>query len=163
MGCLLGKIQVEIRASFGKLVFEGSTAEEVLDTLASLPEDFLRKLETVVSDKISSNKDRTLDNIVKLTEIGPVLILRDSRALTHYEAVGLILYFSENKGNRPSQIRQLLEYSGMVNIQVSSRLNEMAKRGLVYKPTSGRPEWVLSPKGERWIRDEVLPKLRGSS
>lgn len=159
----MGKIQVEIRTSFGKLVLEGSTFKEVMDALGSIPENFVRDLETVVSNKILSSKDKVLNNIMKFTNIGPVLILKDSKSITHYEAVGLILYFSENRSNRPSQISRLLECSGVTNIQVSSRLNEMAKRGLVYKPTSERSEWVLSPKGERWIEVEVLPKLRGLS
>jgi len=39
-------------------------------------------------------------------------------------------------------------------------LNEMAKRGLVFRPTLEKPEWTLSPKGEFWIEEEVIPKLR---
>ncbi|MEM2564910.1 MAG: hypothetical protein QXQ42_04385 [Candidatus Bathyarchaeia archaeon] len=159
---MLGRIQVEIRTSFGRLIVEGSSAREVLEALETLPENFIDELETVVSGKIASARDRTFNGIVKPTDIGPVLILKDSRALTHYEAVGLILYFSEKRSNKPSQISRLLECSG-INVQVSSRLNEMAKRGLVYKPTPDSSEWTLSPKGERWIEEEVLPKLRNIS
>lgn len=161
-GIFVGRIQVEIRTSFGRLIVEGSSAKEVLEALETLPENFIGELETVVSGKIASAKDRTLNGIVKPTEIGPVLILKNSKVLTHYEAVGLILYFSEKRSNKPSQISRLLECSG-INVQVSSRLNEMAKRGLVYKPTPESSEWTLSPKGERWIEEEVLPKLKGIS
>lgn len=39
----------------------------------------------------------------------------------------------------------------------------MTKRGLVFKPDPVRPEWQLTSKGEKWIEEEVLAKLRGAS
>ena len=44
---------------------------------------------------------------------------------------------------------------------VPARLNEMTKRGLVFKPDPARPESKLTVQGEKWIEDEVLPRLRG--
>ena len=160
MGWFLGKIQAEIKTSFGKIIVEGLTASDLLDTLKSLPENFVNEIEAVVSEMVMPDKDNIeYNDIVKFTDVGPVLILKDTKRITHYEAVGLILYFSENRSSRPSQIRRLLEYSGL-RVQVSSRLNEMAKRGLVFRPTLEKPEWTLSPKGEFWIEEEVIPKLR---
>ncbi|MEM1582217.1 MAG: hypothetical protein QXK89_06885 [Candidatus Bathyarchaeia archaeon] len=155
----MGKIQAEIRTSFGRVIVEGSTASELLEILEALPENFLSEVETVISKKVTPNKSGEFNGLVKFTEIGPVLILRDSKVITQYEAVGLILYFSENKSSRPSEIRRLLEYSG-INAQVSSRLNEMARRGLVFKSTPDSSEWMLSPRGEHWVEEEVLPKLK---
>jgi len=155
----LGKIQAEIRTSFGKIIVEGATASDLLETLRSLPKDFINELENVISEATTFSKNKEFNDLVKFTENGPILILKDPGIITHYEAVGLILYFSENRSNRPSQIRYLLEYSG-IKTHVSSRLNEMAKRGLVFKLTVDEAKWTLSPRGERWIEEEVLPKLK---
>ncbi len=158
----MGRIQAEIKTSFGKIVIEGSSADELLNTLKSLPENFINEVEEMVSKIIIQGSEREFDEIVRFTEEGPILVLKDTKVITHYEAIGLILYFSKDKSSRPSQIRRLLKYSG-INSQVSSRLNEMAKRGLVFKPNVGKPYWMLSPKGDQWIEDEVLPKLRSQS
>ncbi|MEM1606976.1 MAG: hypothetical protein QXG68_02575 [Candidatus Bathyarchaeia archaeon] len=159
MGYLLGKVRAEINTSFGKIVIEGSTANELIEIMRSLPEDFVNEVEHMVSVMFSRNRGKNFNDVVKITEDGPILVLDDIKAITQYEAIALILYFSENRCNKPSNIRCLLERSG-INLQVSSRINEMAKRGLVFKPSPGRPEWALSPKGERWIEEEVLPKIR---
>jgi hypothetical protein len=37
----------------------------------------------------------------------------------------------------------------------------MTKRGQVFKPDPGRPEFKLTVQGERWIEDDVLARLRG--
>ncbi|MCX8170481.1 MAG: hypothetical protein N3E47_00715 [Candidatus Bathyarchaeota archaeon] len=155
----MGRIQAEIKTSFGKIVIEGSTADELVKMIKSLPENFVNEVEHAISAIFSQSSSGELDNIVRITEDGPILILKDIKAITQYEAIALILYFSESRCNKPSNIRCLLERSG-VNLQVSSRINEMAKRGLVFKPVPGKPEWALSPKGERWVEEEVLPKLR---
>jgi len=157
----LGKIQAEIKTSFGKIIIEGSTASDILETLKSLPENFISDLESAISKATTLNRNKEFNSLVKFTENGPVLILKDPKIITQYEAIGLILYFSKNRSGRPSQIRQLLEYSG-IKTYVSSRLNEMAKRGLVFKSASDGSEWVLSPRGERWVEEEILPKLKRS-
>jgi len=33
----------------------------------------------------------------------------------------------------------------------------------VFKPDPGRPEFKLTLQGEKWIEDEVLPRLRGGA
>jgi predicted transcriptional regulator len=158
----LGKIQAEINTSFGKIVVEGSTPNEVLEVLKCLPSTFISDLEILISEITSLGKKEKAEkanSMVKYTEEGPILLLSDPKSITHCEAIGLLLYFLENRSGGPSQIRRLLEHSG-INIQVSSRLNEMYKRGLVFKSASRKPEWTLSPKGERWVEEEILPKLR---
>jgi len=155
----MGKIQAEIKTSFGKIIIEGSTVSDLFETIKSLPENFINDLESVISKATTLNRNKEFNGLVKFTESGPILILKDPNVITQYEAIGLILYFSKNKSGKPSQIRQLLEYSGIKTF-VSSRLNEMAKRGLVLKSASEGSEWTLSPKGESWIEEKVLPKLR---
>jgi len=74
--------------------------------------------------------------------------------------VGLILYASEERKNTSAQITRLLESSG-IRSMVPARLNEMTKRGQVFKPDPNRPEFKLTVQGERWIEDDVLARLRG--
>jgi hypothetical protein len=70
------------------------------------------------------------------------------------------LFASQEKKSTASQIQKLLESSGIKSM-VPARLNEMTKRGQVFKPDPSRPEFKLTIQGERWIEDEVLPKLKG--
>lgn len=157
----MGKIQIEIKTSFGKIIVEGSSVGDLMEALETFPENLVSSLEKTISKIAGHEREKKFNEIVKQTENGPILTLKNKEALTHCEAIGLILYFSKNRSNRSSQIRRLLEYSGM-KTQVSSRLNEMVKRGLVFKLNVGSPDWTLSPKGEQWIEGEVLPKLRGN-
>jgi predicted transcriptional regulator len=99
-----------------------------------------------------------LKGIVELTTEGPVIVTREK--LTHYEAVGLVLYASEEKTNTAAQVTKLLESSGIKSM-VPARLNEMTKRGQVFKPDPNKPEFKLTIQGEKWIEDEVISKLRG--
>jgi hypothetical protein len=80
--------------------------------------------------------------------------------LTHYEAIGLTLYASENKKGTAAKIQKLLESSG-IRCMVPARLNEMTKRGQIFKPDPSRPEFKLTIQGEQWVETEVLTKLRG--
>jgi hypothetical protein len=99
-----------------------------------------------------------LRGVVEFTTEGPVLITREN--LTHYEAIGLVLYTSEGRRNTAAQVGRLLESSG-IKCMVPARLNEMTKRGQVFKPDPGRPEFKLTVQGERWVEDDVLARLRG--
>jgi hypothetical protein len=99
-----------------------------------------------------------LKGIVELTTEGPVIVTREK--LTHYEAVGLVLYASEDRTNTASQISRLLESSGIKSM-VPARLNEMTKRGQVFKPDPNKPLFKLTIQGEKWVEEEVISKLRG--
>lgn len=157
----MGKIQAEINVSFGKIIIEGTTPNDLLETLEKLPENFFRSVENLVSEKVSLSREERpekAESIVRYTDMGPILVLKDPSSITHCEAIGLLLYFLKDKICKPSQLRYLLQCSGL-SIQVSSRLNEMFKKGLVFKPTSREAGWTLTPKGERWVEEEVLPKV----
>jgi hypothetical protein len=45
---------------------------------------------------------------------------------------------------------------------VPARLNEMTKRGLVFKPDPAKPDWKLTTQGEKWV-EEILTKLRSTT
>lgn len=153
---MLGKMQVRVKTSFGEVVVEGATAAEILDLLKSTPADFIAEVTSLVSSKLASPIKAQLEGIVELTSEGPVLTT--AKSLTHYEAIGLILYTLENKTGTASQIEKLLQSSGIKSM-VPARLNEMTRRGLVFKPTTSRPEFKLTTQGERWMENTILPKL----
>ena len=151
------RIEAHIKTPFGEVVIEGETPKEILSMLETMPENFVEKLSDFVSDRLMPSGAQ-LKGIVELTTEGPVVVTRDK--LTHYEAVGLVMYASEDKTNTASQISKLLESSGIKSM-VPARLNEMTKRGQVFKPDPSKPDFKLTIQGEKWVEDDVISKLRG--
>jgi hypothetical protein len=151
------RIEARIKTPFGEVVIEGETPKEILSVLETMPENFVEKLSDFVSNRLMPSGAQ-LKGIVEPTTEGPVIVTREK--LTHYEAVGLILYASEDKKNTAAQVTKLLESSGIKSM-VPARLNEMTKRGQVFKPDPTKPEFKLTIQGEKWIEDEVIAKLRG--
>jgi predicted transcriptional regulator len=151
------RIEARIKTTFGEIVIEGENPKEILSMLETMPENFVEKLSDFVSNKMMP-AGAQLKGIVELTTEGPVIVTREK--LTHYEAVGLVLYASEDKTNTAAQITKLLESSGIKSM-VPARLNEMTKRGQVFKPDPNKPDFKLTIQGEKWIEEEVISKLRG--
>ena len=151
------RIEARIKTPFGEIVIEGENPKEILSILETMPENFVEKVSDFVSNKLTPSGAQ-LKGIVELTTEGPVIVTREK--LTHYEAVGLILYASQDKTNTAAQITKLLESSGIKSM-VPARLNEMTKRGQVFKPDPSKPEFKLTIQGEKWIEDDVISKLRG--
>ncbi len=151
------RIEARIKTPFGEVVIEGETPKEILSMLETMPENFVEKLSDFVSERLMPSGAQ-LKGIVELTTEGPVVVTREK--LTHYEAVGLVLYASEDKTNTAAQVTKLLESSGIKSM-VPARLNEMTKRGQVFKPDPSKPDFKLTIQGEKWIEEEVLSKLRG--
>ena len=151
------RIQAKIKTPFGEVVIEGDTPQDILDMLESVPEKFVEKLSDFVSNRLVASGAQ-LKGIVEPTTQGPVIVTREN--LTHYEAIGLILYASDDRKNTASLVQKLLESSGIKSM-VPARLNEMTKRGQVFKPDPNKPEFKLTIQGEKWVEDNVLSKLRG--
>ncbi len=151
------QIKAKIKTQFGEVIIEGDTPQEILNMLESVPENFVEKLSDFVSNRLVQSGAQ-LKGIVEPTTEGPVIVTREN--LTHYEAVGLILYASDERKNTASQVQKLLESSGIKSM-VPARLNEMTKRGQVFKPDPAKPEFKLTIQGEKWVEEEVLSKLRG--
>jgi hypothetical protein len=151
------RIEARIKTPFGEVVIEGETPKEILSMLETMPSDFVEKLSDFVSNRLTPSGAQ-LKGIVEATTEGPVVVTREK--LTHYEAVGLVLYASDDRKNTAAQITRLLESSGIKSM-VPARLNEMTKRGQVFKPDPSKPEFKLTIQGEKWIEDEVIAKLRG--
>ncbi len=151
------QIKAKIRTPFGEVIIEGDSPQDILNMLESVPENFVEKLGDFVSNRLIPSGAQ-LKGIVEPTTEGPVIVTREK--LTHYEDVGLILYASNDRKNTASQVQKLLESSGIKSM-VPARLNEMTKRGQVFKPDPAKPEFKLTIQGEKWVEDEVLTKIRG--
>ena len=150
---------MQIKTPFGEIVVEGDSAQEILSTLETMPPQFMSEIDNLISARLTPPIKTQLQGIVELTTEGPIITTREK--LTHYEAIGLTLYASEEKTSTTAQISRLLAASGIKSM-VPARLNEMTKRGMVFKPDPVRPEFRLTTQGERWIEEEVLVKLRGA-
>ena len=151
------RIEARIKTSFGEVVIEGETPQEILSMLETMPENFVETLSDFVSSRFTPSGAQ-LKGVIEPTTEGPVIVTREN--LTHYEAVGLVLYASDQRKNTAARVAKLLESSGIKSM-VPARLNEMTKRGQVFKPDPNKPEFKLTIQGEKWIEDEVLSKLRG--
>ena len=151
------RIEARIKTPFGEVVIEGETPQDILDMLQNIPENFTETLGDFVSNRLMPSGAQ-LKGIVEPTTEGPVVVTREN--LTHYESVGLVLYASDDRKNTAAQVQKLLESSG-IKAMVPARLNEMTKRGQVFKPDPNKPEFKLTIQGEKWVEDEVLSRLRG--
>ncbi|NIO37703.1 hypothetical protein GTO27_08365 [Candidatus Bathyarchaeota archaeon] len=154
----MGKIRTRIRTPFGEIIVEGENPQEILNILKDFPEDFVEKTSNLISKRMTTTETIQMRGLVEFTTEGPVLVTNEK--LTHYEAIGVVLYASEGRSNTSAQIKKLLESSG-VKSMVPARLNEMTKRGQVFKPNPNKPDFKLTAQGERWIENEVLSRLRG--
>ncbi|MBT3284848.1 hypothetical protein HOC87_02680 [Candidatus Bathyarchaeota archaeon] len=151
------KLQLNIETDYGAVTISGDTQSEILEALDLLTDDFLDK----ISDKISlldlkQTEDR-LRNIVRIGQTGPVIVTRAE--ISHYEAIGLVLYSMKNQEATSKKIRERLEASGK-EVIVAARLNEMRKRGHIFKPSGKGSEYRLTSKGMAWVDDEVVEKIR---
>jgi len=156
----MGKIRVRVKAPFGEIVVEGDSAQEILTTLKTMPPQFVNEVGSLISSNLTPSIKTQLDGIIELTTEGPIITTREK--LTHYEAIALVLFASDQNSSTATQIKRLLASSG-IRSMVPARLNEMTKRGIVFKPDPARPEFKLTTQGERWVEEEVLAKLRGAT
>ena len=122
-----------------------------------LTENFLEQ----VNDKIEllglKQMENELKGIIRFTTQGPVIITHAE--LSHYEILGLIIYAMKHHEATSKQLRGRLESSGK-DVVVPARLNEMKKRGYVFKPSEKASEYKLKSKRLEWVEEEVLGKLR---
>jgi len=154
----MAKVRVRVKAPFGEIVVEGESAQEILKTLKTMSPQFVNEISGIISSKLTPSPKTQLNGIIEPTTEGPIITTREK--LTHYEAIALILFASDQKTSTATQIKRLLASSG-IRSMVPARLNEMTKRGIVFKPDPAKPDFKLTTQGERWVEEEVLAKLRG--
>jgi hypothetical protein len=156
----MAKVRVRVKAPFGEIVIEGESPQEILKLLKNMPPQFVNEVGNLISSNLTFSIKTQLDGIIEITTEGPIITTREK--LTHYEAIGLVLFASDEKTGTASHIKQLLASSG-IRAMVPARLNEMTKRGIVFKPDPAKPNFKLTTQGERWVEEEVLDKLRGAT
>ena len=155
----MGRIKARIDASFGELIIEGEKPQEILETLQNLPENFMDKTTDLISKKLTPTKEIHLKGIVEFTQEGPIVATQED--LTHYEAIGLVLYATEGMKDKSTHIRKLLKSSG-IESSVPARLYEMNERGLVFKPDPDKHHYKLTAQGKKWI-EELITKIKEDS
>jgi len=153
------KIRAHIKTGFGEIEVEGDSALELVEALKTITPELMGEVSALILSGVAGAAKAGLEGVVELTTEGPVVTTREK--LSHYEAIGLTLFASDRKANTATKIADLLKSSGIKSM-VPARLNEMTKRGLVFKPDPTRPEFKLTMQGEKWIEDEVLPRLKGA-
>jgi phosphoglycerate-specific signal transduction histidine kinase len=153
------KLQLNIDTDYGTLTVSGDTQEEILEALDLLTDDFLDKISEKLSILDLKQTEDRLRNIVRIGQNGPVIVTRAD--ISHYEAIGLVLYSMKNQEATSKKIRERLEASGK-EIIVAARLNEMRKRGHIFKPSGKGSEYRLTSKGMAWVDDQVVEKIRKS-
>ena len=156
----MGRLNITINTKYGKITVSGDSPKEILDSLDMLTQDFLDQISDRLNFLNIKNTQDKLENIVHITQSGPVIISRDK--MNHYESIGLILYAMKNHEATSKKIRERLEASGK-NIIVAARLNEMRKRGHIFKPGTKGSEYRLTPKGLAWVDEEVIGKIKKNS
>ena len=156
----MGNIRVRNKAPFGEIIIEEENAQEIIKTLKTMPPQFVNEVGGLINQKLTPSLKTKLDGIIELTTEGPIITTREK--LTHYESIALILFASDKNSSTAAQIKRLLASSG-IRSMVPARLNEMTKRGIVFKPDPARPEFKLTTQGERWVEEDVLTKLRGAT
>ncbi len=152
-----GRVVIQVKTSFGQLVLEGENPMEILKLLEDMPPEFVEKIGSLVDAKLTPVLQTQLEGIVEFTTEGPVVTAKEK--MTHYEAIGLVLYASEGKESTAAKVDRLLQSSG-VKSMVPARLNEMTKRGLVFKPDPRQPEFRLTTQGETWVEEKVISRLK---
>jgi len=151
------RIKLAIRTPFGEITVGGDTASEVLNALETLDHDFLAEVNDRVSSLLATQARDNLKDIVDMGRDGPVIVTK--KKLSHYEAIGLVLYGMKDNLSSSRELRRLLAASGK-KVTVPARLHEMRQRGHVFKPVEKAPLYKLSTKGVKWIEEEVIPKIK---
>jgi phosphoglycerate-specific signal transduction histidine kinase len=156
----MSRLNISIDTKYGKITVSGDSTEEILESLDMLTEEFLDQVNERLSLLELKETEDKLNNIVHITPNGPVIVSRAE--LNHYESIGLILYAMKNQEATSKKLRERLEASGK-DIIVAARLNEMRKRGHVFKPSSKGSEYRLTSKGMAWVDEEVIGKIKKAS
>ncbi|RLI01783.1 hypothetical protein DRO31_05720 [Candidatus Bathyarchaeota archaeon] len=151
------KLCINIETNYGTLTVQGDSQEEILEALDLLTDDFIEQVNEKVALLELKDVESELDGIVRVTSDGPVIVTRAE--LSHYEIIGLILYSMKHHEATSKQIRDRIEASGK-EVIVPARLNELKKRGHVFRPSGKGSEYRLTAKGLEWMEEEVLEKVR---
>lgn len=150
------RLRVTIETGYGAIEVSGESPEEVLEGLGWLTSEYVSRINEIAVEATSDLED-SLKGIVRIDDEGPTIVSRDD--LSHYEAIGLVLYAMEGNEATSKEISERLVSSGK-KVAVAARLNEMRERGQVFKPDSKESLHKLTAKGVKWIEEDLLRRLR---
>ena len=152
------RLTVTITTGYGAIEVSGESPEEVLEGLGWLTSEYVSRINDVAAE-VAAEAEDSLKGIVRIDDEGPTIVSRDE--LSHYEAIGLILYATESHEATSRQIRERLVSSGK-KVTLAARLHEMRNRGHVFKPDNKGSLYKLTANGVKWIEEDVLMRLRDS-
>ena len=150
------RLRVTIKTGYGAMEVSGESPEEVLEGLGWLTHELISQINERASETAAFEAEDSLKGIIRVDREGPTIVSREE--LSHYEAIGLILYAMKNFEAASKQIRERLVSSGK-KVTVAARLHEMRTRGHVFKPEKKGSMYKLTSKGVKWIEDDVLARL----
>ena len=153
------RLRVTIKTSYGAMEVSGESPEEVLEGLGWLTHELISQINERASEVAASEAEDSLNGIIRVDREGPTIVSREE--LSHYEAIGLILYAMKNFEATSKQMRERLVSSGK-KVTVAARLHEMRTRGHVFKPEKKGSMYKLTSKGVKWIEEDVLRRLSDS-
>ncbi len=156
----MAKLNINIETKYGSITVSGDTQKEIIEALDLLTEGFMDQIKERLDILELKETEDKLHNIVHITPNGPVIVTRND--LNHYESIGLILYAMKNQEATSKKLRERLQASGK-EIIVAARLNEMRKRGHIFKPSAKGSEYRLTSKGLIWLDEEVVEKIKKNS
>jgi hypothetical protein len=150
------RITVAIRTPFGEIRVSGESPNEVLESLKGLDQKFVGDVNERVIILLATQAKDDLKGVVEVGRDGPVIVSK--KKMSHYEAIGLILYCFREHQASSREITGRLTSSGK-KVTVPARLHEMRRRGHIFKPVDKAPYYKLSMKGVKWIEEEIIPKM----
>lgn len=150
------QIIIAITTPFGEIRVIGEDKEEILDSLGGLDQKFIGEINEKITELLSNQAKDDLKGIVEMGRDGPIIVSK--KKLSHYEAIGIILYCMKENQASSREITKRLTASGK-KVTVAARLHEMRLRGHIFKPVDKAPYYKLSSKGIKWMEDEVLHNI----
>jgi len=153
----LKELRIRLKLPLGDLTVCGTNKQEVLEALNSIDQEFISEVNERLTSLLKKEENDNLKEIVEINRDGPIIVTKKN--MSHYEAIGLILYCSKDYQATSREIKKRLMISGK-EVTVPARLNEMKKRGYIFKPLEKGFSYRLSSRGIKWIEDEVIPQLK---
>jgi hypothetical protein len=151
------KIKLTVKTQFGDIQVSGDDPQELLSGLEWLTQDYVAMLNEKVSGLVSKQALDHLKDIVEMRHDGPVLVCKEQ--ISHYEAIGLLLYALKGYQATGKELKMCLNESGR-KVVVPARLHEMVKKGVLFRPDGRGSIYKLTAKGVNWVEKEVLPPIR---
>jgi len=153
----LPKITITVKTQFGDIQVSGDNPEELLSGLELLTQDYMTALNEKVSGLVSKQALDHLKDIVEMRHDGPIIVCKEE--ISHYEAIGLLLYAMKGYQATGKELKACLNESGR-KVIVPARLHEMVKKGFLFRPEGRGGIYKMTAKGINWVEKAVLPPIR---